>query len=232
MKNILITGSSRGIGLALVREFAVKGWNVCATARDPSASAQLSRLHHEYPGRIRIQALDVLSTESCEAAATELRDAWNAIDVLVNNAAVFPGTGAEPFEENTPAMFLSAFDCNVVGVVRVTAAMRSLLPEGAAIVNISSLSGSIGEKDDSSYYSYAVSKAALNMLTRTMAAEFKPLRIAVTAISPGWVRTDMGGESAPLSPSESAADLYKRISNLDLTATGSFTDRFGENCPW
>jgi NAD(P)-dependent dehydrogenase (short-subunit alcohol dehydrogenase family) len=100
------------------------------------------------------------------------------------------------------------------------------------VANISSGAGSISEKEDCDYYPYAVSKAALNMLTRALAAEFRSSGIVIAAISPGWVKTRMGGQNAPLSPQESARSLFKTISGLTIDRTGQFLGRDGEPYAW
>lgn len=152
--------------------------------------------------------------------------------MLVNNAAVFPGEGNEAFEAIDPEWFREAFDCNVLGPARVTREFLCLLRNtpGARVINISSGAGSISEKEDNLYDPYSVSKAALNMLTRGLAAEFRDL--IVTALSPGWVRTDMGGENAPLTPQDSARSLFRTITSLQIAQSGMFLGRDGEAYAW
>ena len=157
-----------------------------------------------------------------------------SLDVLVNNAAIFPGEGDEPFERVDPEWFNEAFDCNVTGVARMT---RAFLPHlknsaNARVANISSGAGSISEKEDFAYYPYSVSKAALNMLTRALSAEFRSKGIVMAAISPGWVKTEMGGPNAPLTPHESARTLFQTITGLTMEQTGKFLGRNGEPYAW
>jgi NAD(P)-dependent dehydrogenase (short-subunit alcohol dehydrogenase family) len=229
-ESVLITGSSGGIGLALAEEFARAGWQVFATARAPQRP-ELSALADKWKN-LAVLTLDV-GDESTIAQATERLDR-RPLDVLVNNAAIFPGEGHEPFESLDPDWFHQAFDVNVVGVARVT---RAFLPHlrrsaHARVANISSGAGSISEKEDFDYYPYSVSKAALNMLTRALAAEFRATGIILTAISPGWVKTRMGGPNAPLSPRESARSLCKTISGLTMDQSGKFLGRDGETYAW
>lgn len=176
-----------------------------------------------------------LTLDVCDdASVSEARAAlgWDRLDVLINNAAAFPGEGNETFEETDLGWFREAFDCNVLGPARVTRAFLPLLRKtpGARIINISSGAGSISEKEDSLYYPYAVSKAALNMLTRALAAEFREL--IVTALSPGWVQTEMGGINAPLTPQESARSLFRTITSLTPEQSGQFLGRDGEPYAW
>ena len=230
-ERVLITGCSRGIGLALAEEFARKGHRVFATARSPQRS-ELEALVMKWRN-VTTLPLDVRDNATIARAARILPDN-EGLDLLVNNAAIFPGTGDEPFELLDPESFNEAFDCNVTGVARVT---RAFLPHlrksaNARIVNISSGAGSIAEKEDSSYYPYSVSKAALNMLTRALAAELRSSGIVMTAISPGWVRTEMGGPGAPLTPQESANSLLGTIAGLTIEQTGKFLGRDGQPYVW
>lgn len=222
MKRVLITGGNRGIGRALAQEFSGQGWQVCATARQPEMLTDLAGIT---PLR-----LDVCNDESVSTARETL--GWDRLDVLVNNAAVFPGEGNEDFAGIDLAWFHDAFDCNVLGPARVTRAFLPLLKKSpeARIVNISSGAGSISEKTDNLYYPYSVSKAALNMLTRALAAEFHDM--IITALSPGWVRTGMGGDNAPLTPQESARSLFRTITSLTPEQSGRFLGRDGEPYAW
>jgi NAD(P)-dependent dehydrogenase (short-subunit alcohol dehydrogenase family) len=229
-ESVLITGCSGGIGSALVEEFGRAGWKVFATARNAD-HPELSVLTRKWDN-LSILPLDVGRESTILDAAKRLAD--ETIDVLINNAAVFPGDGQEPFETIDPEWFSQAFETNVVGVARVTKAFLPHLRRSAhaRIANISSGAGSIGEKEDFHYYPYSVSKAALNMLTRALAAEFRNEKIIVTAISPGWVKTRMGGPSAPLTPRESAQSLFRTITGLTMAQSGRFFGRDGEPYAW
>jgi Dehydrogenases with different specificities (related to short-chain alcohol dehydrogenases) len=224
-ETIFITGANRGIGLALAMEAARSGWTVFATARRPAdlrpATADLPAIH---PVK-----LDVLDDASVCDAAEAVAQSTPSLDVLVNNAAIFPGEGNECLEELDLHTFSEAFETNVVGVARVTRAFLPLLRKSShpRLVNISSGAGSISEKTDYDYYPYSVSKAALNMLTRAVAAELQPEGIVTVAISPGWVKTDMGGPNAPLRPEESAASLFGTIRRLSADDCGKFLGRDG-----
>jgi NAD(P)-dependent dehydrogenase (short-subunit alcohol dehydrogenase family) len=229
-ESVLITGCSGGIGSALAEEFARAGWKVFATARN-TKQPELSELARTWEN-LSVLPLDVGRGSTISDAAKRLGD--RSLDVLINNAALFPGEGHERFEAIDPDWFNQAFDTNVVGVARVTKAFLPHLRRSAhaRVVNISSGAGSISEKEDFDYYPYAVSKAALNMLTRALAAEFGAAGIIITAISPGWVKTRMGGPSAPLSPQESARSLFKTITGLTVAQSGRFLGRDGEPYAW
>jgi NAD(P)-dependent dehydrogenase (short-subunit alcohol dehydrogenase family) len=229
-RTILITGAGRGIGLGLAREMAGRGWHVLAGARNPGTCHDLqAAARSALPGPIGIVPLDVRSDESVRAAADEVSGKVRVLDVLVNNAGVFPEEGSEPLERLPLDCFEEAFAVNVVGVARVTRLFLPLLTLAAhpRAINMSSLAGSIAAKEDSRNYCYSASKAALNMLTRAMAAELRPRGITVVAVTPGWVKTEMGGPQAPLTVQESAASLAATIERLSNRDAGHFLDRDG-----
>jgi NAD(P)-dependent dehydrogenase (short-subunit alcohol dehydrogenase family) len=229
-ERVLITGCSRGIGLALATEFARARWEVFAGARGPRRP-ELTALAEKW-ANLKLLSLDVCDQTTVAGSAQLL--GGNRLDVLVNSAATFPGEGHEPLKDVDPEWFNEAFNCNVTGVARVTQAFLPHLKASAnaRVANISSGAGSISQKEDFNYYPYSVSKAALNMLTRALAAEFRPMGIVVAAISPGWVKTEMGGPNAPLTPQESARSLFRIITGLKMQHTGRFLGRDGESYAW
>lgn len=229
---VLITGASRGIGLALAKELAGHGWRVWAGARDPAAAHALQAAVRGFPaGVLEVVGLDVRSDASVKAAFELVSAKCRALDVLVNNAGVFPEEGSEPLEALRLECFEEAFAVNVVGVARVTRVFLPLLGRAARprVINISSLAGSVSSKEDSQYYCYSASKAALNMLTRSMAAELRPRGITVVAVTPGWVKTDMGGPRAPLSVEEAARSLAATLGRVSEADAGRFLDRDGRD---
>jgi NAD(P)-dependent dehydrogenase (short-subunit alcohol dehydrogenase family) len=227
--NVLITGASRGIGLALAITFAKAGWTVFAGARK-QRSPQLWNAGQEFPA-LHPLPLDVLNDSSVAQCVQSVSREVDCLDVVINNAAVFPGDGDESLRDLDLSWFAEAVETNVTGVARVTRAFLPLLRKSPQprIANISSGAGSISDKEDNLYYAYSVSKAGLNMLTRAMAAEFHGDGIIVAAVSPGWVRTEMGGENAPLSPEQSARSLYATITSLTMDDTSCFLGRDGKS---
>ncbi|MGH8046645.1 MAG: SDR family oxidoreductase [Chthoniobacterales bacterium] len=227
--SVLITGASRGIGLALSITFAQEGWTVFAGARKPR-TPMLWNAGQEFPG-LHPLPLDVIEDSSVATAAQTVTREVDSLDVIINNAAIFPGEGDESLRDLDLAWFAEAIETNVTGVARVSRAFLPLLRKSPLprIANISSGAGSISTKEDNLYYPYSVSKAGLNMLTRAMAAEFRAVGIIVTALSPGWVRTEMGGENAPLSPEQSARSLFATITSLTMDDTGCFLGRDGRS---
>lgn len=228
-QTILITGANRGIGLALTRELLAQGHSVIAAARNPEGGRALNALELKYGALFYSLKMDVNSDESVVGAAELLAKEVPAIDVLVNNAAVFPENGNESINDLNLQLFRDAFETNVVGVVRVTRAFIPMLEKGKKprVVNISSGAGSVASKNDHGYYVYSASKAALNMVTRAMASELRGNDICMVALTPGWVKTDMGGPNAPLTAEESARAIAKTITELTMKQTSQFIERNG-----
>jgi len=228
-QTILITGANRGIGFALATELLKGGHQVLAAARSPAKAVDLAKLRAGNEASLAVLELNVNSEKSVAAAAEKVRALSGGLDVLVNNAAVFPEEGDESIFGMKLEHFREAYETNVLGVIRVTRAFVPLLEKGKdpRIVNISSGAGSIAAKDDYRYYAYAASKAALNMVTRGLAAEFRPRGICVVAMTPGWVKTEMGGPNAPLAPAESARAIARTITKLTMDKSSLFLERTG-----
>jgi NAD(P)-dependent dehydrogenase (short-subunit alcohol dehydrogenase family) len=226
MESVLITGANRGIGYALTKALVASNFRVLAGCRNIENAVHVGKLAISQRDLVRLLPIDVSSDESVAAAADAVS---GRIDVIVNNAGVMPERGDEKITNVDLNHFRSAFEINVLGCARV---IRSFLPHlrqsnRPRILNLSSGLGSIAERDSSSYYAYAVSKAALNMLTRSLAFELAPEGITIVAISPGWVKTDMGGEDADISPEESAEAMVEAIEQIGPNLNGQFLDRFG-----
>jgi NAD(P)-dependent dehydrogenase (short-subunit alcohol dehydrogenase family) len=230
MKRALITGANRGIGLALAEALVNRGVFVFAGARKPDSASELDRLREHHRGQLEIIPLEVTSDESVRRCADAVKRVSGTLDILVNNAAVFleeTNTGLAALDLD---WFAESVAVNVGGVARVT---RTLLPlleaaQEPRIVNISSGAGSIGDKTDHHYYCYGASKAALNHFSVGLAHELRPRGIVVVALSPGWVRTDMGGPQGELTPEESANAIADTILKLQTDDSGCFLDRFGQ----
>lgn len=230
----MVTGANKGIGLALAHEFLERNYRVIATARKPDRAADLERLARDRDnrdGELVVVELDITDTGSIESACKQVSDLCLGLDVLINNAGVFPEEGDELFEELDLAYFSTAFETNVVGTARVCKAFLPLLRKSLhpRIVNVSSGAGSISSKMDHKYYCYSTSKAALNMFTRALANEVKQSGVIVTALSPGWVKTEMGGPNAQLSPHESAQSIAETVSKLTDNDAGHFLGRDGDH---
>jgi len=214
MPTILITGAGRGLGQELARQYADDGWRVIGTERAAKA---------EYP-------LDVTQRDQVARLAAKLKGA--AIDVLFCNAGIIGKRG----------MALGSFDydaweevlrVNLLGVASVVEALveNVAASERKVIAVMSSRLGSISESSGMTL-PYATSKAALNLLAKGLAATLASRGIIVVALSPGWVRTDMGGAGAPLSPQTSVGGLRKVIAGLKPADSGKFFSHDGSTIPW
>ncbi|TMH31175.1 MAG: SDR family oxidoreductase [Betaproteobacteria bacterium] len=221
MNTILITGAGRGLGYELARQYAADGWRVIGTVR--SAQAKL-------PAGVERQIVDVSDRKQIAALASALRGM--ALDVLFCNAGISGKRG----------MALGSFDydsweevlrVNLLGAAAVTEALlpNILAGERKLIAMMSSRLGSIAEASGMTL-PYATSKAALNMLVKGLAATLASKGVIVAALSPGWVRTDMGGATAPLAPEASVAGLRKVIGGLRAADSGKFLSHDGSPIPW
>ena len=227
-RTVLVTGANRGLGLEFSKQYLAAGWRVIATARRPEEAAELKALGEG----VRVVSLDVTKPESVAALAAAL--AKQPIDLLINNAG--QGVGLEP--GSLGALKIDDFDrvmqVNAIGPVRVT---QALLPNlragrGKMIVGISSGLGSFEWNRAGGFYGYRESKAALQMFMRSLAAELKGEGFICIALIPGWVKTDMGGPDAPLSPPESVAGMRKVLDGLKPEDTGKFWSHDGTIVPW
>lgn len=221
---VLITGANRGIGLELARQYSADNWQVIGTARQPEAAQDLQALD------VQIVQLDVTDQASVERLAADLDG--QAIDVLINNAGIL--TMTRSISEISFEDFDRVIAVNTVGPIRVTQALLPNLRAGEMkkIINTSSVAGSIARKTNAGPYGYNESKAALNMFTRSLAAELKPEGFICIVIHPGWVQTDMGGANAQVTVPDSASGIRSVIENLTAEGNGEFWTFDGQHLPW
>ena len=168
---------------------------------------------------------------SVAAAAEHVQEHFPRVDLLINNAGVAPGRAQEGLETLEMTQVRDAFETNALGPLRTTRAFLPLLRKSKQprVVNVSSGIGSLSRKPPGKhYYAYAASKAALNMFTRIAAAEFKEQGICIVAVTPGWVRTDMGGADAELDPAVVAGELVASLDHLTIEQTSLWFDRHGK----
>ena len=221
-KTVVVTGANRGLGLEFARQLHEAGANVIGTARRPEAADELNALG------VRVEQLDVTDPESVAALKAAIGDA--PVDALLNNAGIFPSRGG--IESATPEDYARVYDVNVIGPLRVTQALLPNLRAGERklIMNMSSGLGSIAGNGRGSSAGYRESKSALNMMTKSMAAEFEGF--ICIAMSPGWVRTDMGGPNANLSPEESVGGMLAVLAAATTADSGRYLDYKGDELDW
>jgi NAD(P)-dependent dehydrogenase (short-subunit alcohol dehydrogenase family) len=231
MKRVAITGTNRGIGLELTRQYLSRGDRVFAMCRSPEKATDLQTLVGGYAGEVTILRADVTKEDSISASAALVAGQTDALDILINNAAI--NMGDEPLSEAHPDILLKTLHVNAVGPIMVAQKFRNLLTKGdhPKIVNISSESGSISTMTRFRGYGYYGSKAE-NMYTRSLAFDPETEGIIIIAMHPGWVRTDMGGPNARLSSTESAAGIIKVTDQLTLKDNGKFLTWDGAEYPW
>jgi NAD(P)-dependent dehydrogenase (short-subunit alcohol dehydrogenase family) len=214
---VLVTGASKGIGLEVVRQLAARGARVFLTARNQEAGARAAA---EVQGA-EFVLLDAGDQSSIAAAARVIAAKTDRLDVLVNNAAILLDDGESVLALDGDVA-LRTFATNTVGPLRVTQAFHELLEKSEAprVVNVSSGAGQLAEGLQDWAPAYSMSKSALNALTQHFAAALP--RFAVNSVSPGWVRTDMGGDSAPLSVEEGADTVVWLALDAPQSLTGQF----------
>jgi NAD(P)-dependent dehydrogenase (short-subunit alcohol dehydrogenase family) len=224
LHTVLITGANRGLGVEFARQYKEAGWHVIGTARNPEDAQELRALD------VRVVQLDVTDQESVDSMAADL--AGQPIDLLINNAGIFPRVGK--IDEIDFDDYQRTLAVNTVGPVRVTRALLPNLRRGELkiIAGLSSNLGSIAENERGNFYGYRESKAALNMFTKTLAAELGPEGFICVVLTPGWVQTDMGGPNAPLQPADSIAGMKAVLDKLTPADNGTFWSYDGSEMPW
>lgn len=228
-KHWVVTGANRGIGLEMVKQLLDSDEQVTALARNTPSAHALQQLMLDYPARFRVVEADVTKELDLDRAVKVLDGV--TVDVLINNAGVFKnGDGA--VSEFDPQIVEQTFLVNSLGPMRVTKAFLPLLNKSPnpVIANITSKMGSIEDNTSGGNVAYRMSKAALNMFTKTLSHEFK--KAVVLSLHPGWVKTDMGGNSAPTEPKDSAAGLLRVIREATPKASGQFFDFKGQSIQW
>jgi NAD(P)-dependent dehydrogenase (short-subunit alcohol dehydrogenase family) len=227
----LITGANRGLGLEFARQYLANGWQVYAACRDPESASELRRLADGSGQKLLIIGLDVTDPLSIKAAATEL--AGRAIDVLLNNAGV-GGVRGQTIGNIDYKAWAKVLDVNTLGPMRVAEAFVDNVArsERKLIVTIISGMGSIADNTSGGAFAYRSSKAAVNMVMRSLAIDLAPRGITCVVVNPGWVQTDMGGSPATLTPAESVTRLRRFIDTLGPGQSGRFFNYDGREYAW
>ena len=228
---VLITGASRGLGLEFVRQYAKDGWRVHACARDPKSSSALQGLASAHRGEVRLHALDVADWKAVAALARGLKG--EPLDVLLNNAGIY-GSRTEPLGKVDADSWIEVLRTNAIAPLKMAEAFVENVAGGRrkVIATVSSLMGSIADNSSGGYYPYRTSKAAVNMVMKSLAVDLKPRGIISVALNPGWVRTDMGGATAPLGVERSVRGMRKVLDGLTRKQSGKFFHYNGEELPW
>lgn len=231
-RTAIVTGANRknGVGLALIRELLEDGYEVVGTYRNKTNSHALLDLA-AVDTRLTALRLDVSDGDSAAVFASQVASHFPHLDILVNNAGMPSSLGniaTAPISSLTLQM-----EVHAIGPIRITQAVLPLLRRARRpiVVVITSMLGSVSAIG-AGWTHYAPSKAAANALSRQLAAVLRTEGICVCAVHPGWVDTDIGGPSAPISPEQSAHALLKLINATELKDSGTFRDVWGETLPW
>lgn len=229
METALITGANRGLGLEFARQFAGSGHRVIATCRNPQAATELRALA-ESAGNVEIHALDTSRKQDIFSLAARLQC---SIDHLVANAAISPNKMAA-LAEIDEKEWLDVFRTNTLGPAYLAAAFAPAVTasERRVMAFVSTRMTVLNENVAGGYYMYRSSKGALNQVIRNLSIELGPKGVAVMALHPGFVRTDMGGARGAIDAEESVSGLMKVLLAAGPADNGCFRDWTGQDIGW
>lgn len=227
----VITGTNRGIGLELARQYAAEGWRVYAACRSPETAESLNRLAADSGGRVSVHPLDVTNAAQVRGLAAVIAD--DPVDLLLNNAGSY-GPDAVRFGNTDETGWIENFRTNVIGPMKM---MEALADNVAAsrlrlIASLSSKMGSMADNGSGGAYIYRSGKAALNAVMKSAAIDLAPRGITAVVLHPGWVRTDMGGPHGEIDAQTSARRMRELLSRVGPEDAGSFFDIDGSIIPW
>jgi NAD(P)-dependent dehydrogenase (short-subunit alcohol dehydrogenase family) len=230
-QTILVTGANKGIGLEICRQLGRLGHRVILSARSPQRGEQAVAALSEDGIKVEFLLLDMSDEASIQRAARELKQRIQALHVLINNAAILD-TWQGTILKATAAEIRDTFVTNTLGPILLTQALLPLLEAGkpSRVINVSSQLGSVQNMTDG-WAGYGISKAALNAASRKLAQALAPRGISVNVASPGWVRTGMGGDSAPLPVEKGAQNIIRLITEVPHSLTDHYLEEKGE-IPW
>lgn len=231
MPTVMVTGGNRGLGFEFAKQYAADGWRVFAACRRPTSADSLRLLAERSRGLVEVVTMDVTDLQSVKHAAVQVGDV--AIDILINSA----GIGGKPDQRAGNVDYESwaaVFDVNTMGPLRVTETFIDHLArsERKLVVTITSGMGSLTDNTSGGSIAYRSSKAAVNMVMRSVAIDFVSRGVACVLVSPGWVKTDMGGPGASIPPTESVTALKRLIETLGPAQSGKFFHYDGREYSW
>nr|XP_023023490.1 uncharacterized protein LOC111511688 [Leptinotarsa decemlineata] len=247
MKSILITGCNRGLGLGLVKHLVkdkIPQKNIIATCRSLDKAEELQEIAASNCN-VHILQLDVQKTDTFEDFSKQVEAIVkdDGLNVLLNNAGYSPKFTRINFVKEDQMM--NTFAINTVGPLLLTKALLPLLkraseanydlPLGSsksAVINMSSILGSISLNDDGGFYPYRCSKVALNISTKSLSVDLNNDGILAVCLHPGWVKTDMGGSKAPIDIDTSVEGMISVIKNLSEEHNGGFYSWEGKKLEW
>ncbi|HEX4925641.1 MAG TPA: SDR family oxidoreductase [Bdellovibrionales bacterium] len=228
MRTLVITGAGRGIGLEWSKRALQGGDRVLCVSR--TLTPELTGLVREFEGRAEALQADVSTDEGAKKIAAHPFLKGHAVDILVNNAGVLHAENG--LEDVNFARVEESLRINAIGPMRVTRALLAHLQKSQLpiVASVTSLMGSIADNRGGGYYSYRMSKAALNMFNKSFSVD-EPGIIAIV-LHPGWVQTRMGGSGATVTAADSVSGMMKVVSGLKASDTGRFFNYTGKELPW
>jgi NAD(P)-dependent dehydrogenase (short-subunit alcohol dehydrogenase family) len=226
MATALIIGASRGLGRALAEEHLKRGWTVIATARKPEVLADLAAAHD---GRLRVEAVDTVDWAGVEALRERL--SGRALDLLFVNAGI-SGPRLAPIGEVDAQAFTELMLVNALAPLRLIDRFIDLIPKDGVAAAMTSGLGSVAGNTTGGWEAYRMSKAALNMGLRSLAVRHAAGGRTFLAVTPGWVRTDMGGQAAPLSIEQSIPSLTDMLERRRGSGGVAFVNYEDRELPW
>ena len=227
MPTVLVTGAGRGIGLEFARQYAADGWNVIATIRDPAKGAPVAALGNQ----VEVHLLDVNDRGAIDRLARALRG--RAIDALICNAGIYGDRPKQEFGAVDWAEWEAVLRTNVMAPMALAESFVDHLAAGERklIVMMTSQMASTAETSGGSYV-YRTSKAALNNVAKSLSVDLQSHSITVIAMDPGWVKTDMGGPNAQITPELSVRSMRKLFAKAGARQTGQYLRYDGATHPW
>jgi NAD(P)-dependent dehydrogenase (short-subunit alcohol dehydrogenase family) len=238
MDHVLVTGASRGLGLEFTRQYLQRGAKVYAGYRRVETANTLREMNKAQPDRLVLVPLDVSDEQSILQACEMVRKSTDKLDALINNAGI-GGVDTRTGKQERLGTFHMDDACVVLrtmalGPLLLAQECVELLRKSSAgkVINITSGYGSVSSNTHKFPYYYSAAKSALHQLMRSLAEDVRPMGISVTLLDPGSVSTDMGGPTAPLTPTQSVTGMLKVIDGLNLENSNSFISWQGKQMPW
>lgn len=230
-KRAIVVGTSRGIGLGLVRELLNQHWSVIATIRDKTqVPDDLNQLLIEHPDTLELAELDLSHVQTADSIIGKYPE--HSIDLLLVSAGIL-GPEHQRVEQSTPNEIANLFWVNSMAPVTIARKFLPLMKANSVIAFMSSIMGSVALNEDGSMELYRASKAALNSITRGFAQnEAIPAQIGVLNLHPGWVQTEMGGSNAPVTVKESTTGIVRVIEGFLGKTEQQFIDFQGNEMAW
>lgn len=228
-KVILVTGANKGIGFEIVKQLAKLGHDVLLATRDEQKGREALSILQKENLTAHVVKVDITNEASIKIAVSQVQHQFGRLDVLINNAAILLKED-QSLLKNDWLVIENSLRTDAMAQLMVTRYFQTLLVKGSRIIMTSSGGGSMSDPVGGWSPAYCIAKSLLNAITRHLASEFSQRQISVNAFCPGWVKTDMGGKSAPRTV-EQGADTAVWLATTEKISTGKFF-RDRKEIPW